>query len=319
MKTARLALALTFASSTALAQAHTHAPTPAPVAPAAPAEPSPAVVAAKLRDDGNDAMLGMRYADALEDYRKAIAAAPDDAGLHYSIARAQQFLGDFPAALAELEAFDTKAAPDLKARVGKLDDLYAQLRPRVATLELTCSEVGARVLVRDKVIGTTPLPPVRLPAGASTLQIELDGFFPVTRDIVMPGGGKLAIDAPMHPKSTSGFLGVTSDPLGARITVDGRELGTASPRVEAALPAGPHEVVASRDGYRDVRLSLVLAPGASRDVSVPLEKARSVLTRWWFWTSVGVAIAGGVVLTYALTTEKAAGHGTLTPGQVGGP
>jgi hypothetical protein len=123
----------------------------------------------------------------------------------------------------------------------------------------------------------------------------------------------------MHAKSTSSQLGITSDPIGALIAVDGRDLGTTSPRIELALPAGPHEVVARHDGYDDAKLSLLLAPGATRDISVPLERSRSVFTRWWFWSAVGVAVAGGVVLTYALTTEKSADHGTLSPGQVGGP
>jgi hypothetical protein len=73
------------------------------------------------------------------------------------------------------------------------------------------------------------------------------------------------------------------------------------------------------DGFDDAKLSLVLAPGASREVTIPLERSRSVFTRWWFWSSVGVAVAGGVALTYALTTSRAAGHGSLMPGQVGGP
>ncbi len=286
---------------------------------APPSDPIPAARAGKLREDGNAAMLSMRYADALEAYKGALALTPDDVGLQYSLARAYQFLGDYPNALAALDAFDKQATPEAKSKVGKLDELFADLRPRVATLDLTCSVPGARVLVRDTIVGTTPLPTTRLPAGASTIAIELDGFFPEKRDVVLPGGGTLELDVSLQPKSTSGLLGVTSDPLGALITVDGRPLGTTSPRLEVALGAGPHEMRATHDGYDDAKVSFVLAPGATRDVSIPLDKSRSIATRWWFWTAVGVAVAGGVVLTYALTTEKSAGHGTLTPGQVGGP
>lgn len=286
-----------------------------PVAP----EPTVAERAGKLRSEGNEAMLAMRYSDALDHYQKALALQPEEVGLYYSIARAQQFIGDYPDALGSLETFEARANADVRSKVGKLDDLYALIRPRVSTLELTGAESGARVIVRDKVLGTTPLAPTRLPAGATTLQVELDGFFAETRDIVLPGGGILKVDVPLHRRSNSSLLAITSSPTGARIAVDGQELGTTSPRFELALPAGAHQIVASHDGYDDANLSLMLNAGATREVAVPLEKSRSVFTRWWFWTAVGAAVAGGVVLTYALTTEKAADHGTLAPGQVGGP
>jgi tetratricopeptide (TPR) repeat protein len=311
-----LAIALVLASNqVALAQG----PKKAPAAPAPPPEPTPAARAATFASDGNQAMLTMRYADALSAYQKALELAPEDVGLYYSVARAEEFLGDFPAALAALEAFDARATPESKARVGKLDDLFAELRPRVATLDLTCSQAGARVLVRDKVVGATPLPPTRLAAGASTVQLELEGFFTEKRDVVLPGGGTLKLDVPLHPRSSAGLLNVSSDPTGARVVVDGKELGTASPALEVALAAGSHVLTASHDGYDDAKLALVMAPGATRDVTVALEPSRSIFTRWYFWTAVGVAVAGGVALTYALTTEKGADRGTLSPGQVGGP
>ena len=264
-------------------------------------------------------MLAMRYPDALAAYQAALALTPEDTRLLYNIARAEQLLGAYPEALAALESFAAHASPETKAKVGGLDDLFTDLRQRVSTLDLKCSERGARVLAGDKIIGVTPLPRMRLPAGASTLRLELDGFFPESRDIVLPGGGALSLDVSLHRKSTSGQLAITSTPIGALVSVDGYELGTASPRLEVALPAGPHEILARHEGFDDARLSLLIAPGALRDVSIPLERSRSVLSRWWFWSAVGVAVAGGVVLTYALTTERGASSGTLSPGRVGGP
>ncbi len=83
------------------------------------------------------------------------------------------------------------------------------------------------------------------------------------------------------------------------------------------MPAGAHEVAVKRDGYDDARVPLVLAPGATRDLSIPMSLSVPVTSKWWFWTTVGVAVAGGIVLTYALTTEKGSSHGTL--GTVSGP
>ena len=264
-------------------------------------------------------MLAMRYADALASYEKALSLTRDDAGLNYSIARAHQFLGEYPEALSSLDAFEKAATPEMQAKVGKLDAIYAEIRPRVALLRLTSDTPGARVLVRSKVVGVTPLPPTRLLAGATTLQIELDGYFTETREITLPGAGELSLDVSMHRKSTSALLFVRTTPMNAVVSIDGKELGTSSPTLELALPAGNHEILAQRDGYVQARVPIVLAPGATRDVSIPLEEKRPVYTRWWFWTGVGAAIAGGIFLTFALTTERGADKGSLSPPQVTGP
>jgi hypothetical protein len=287
--------------------------------PPAPVEDTPAQRATKLRDQGNEAMLGMRYADALGAYTKALELAPDEVGLYYSLARAHEFLGEYPQALESLETFDKKAPPEARAKVGDLKALYAEIRPRVSLLNLSSDVAGARVLVRNKVIGVTPLPPMRLLAGAATLQIELDGYFTEAREVTLPGGGELALRVELHAKSSSGLLSITTNPMGALVSVDGAERGTSTPKLELALAAGPHEVSVKREGYDAARIPIVLSPGSARDVSIPLEPTRSVLTRWWFWTAVGVVVVGGVALTYALTTERSGDHGSLTPGRVSGP
>ena len=264
-------------------------------------------------------MLGLRYADGLVAYQKALDLTPEGAGLYYSIARAHQFLGEYPEALDALEAFEKKATPEMRAKVGKLDALYTEIKPRVGVLNLACDTPGARVLVRNKVIGTTPLPATRIVAGVAIVQVELDGFFTEARPITLPGGGELALKMELHKKSTSGFLSISTMPMGAVVSVDGKELGTSSPTLELSLPAGSHELIARRDGYDQARVPIVLSPGATRDVSIPLEEKKAIYTRWWFWTGIGVAVAGGIALTYALTTERSAGHGSLSPPELTGP
>src|SRR5262249_25013385 len=135
----RFALPLAFATFAHLATAAPRPPAPAPPPPtvehaasrptAAPAEENPGERAVSLRSQGNEAMLGMRYSDALPSYEQAAALAPDDVGLDYSIARAHQMLGDYPEALTALERFQARASLDAKARVGKLDELFGQIRP----------------------------------------------------------------------------------------------------------------------------------------------------------------------------------------------
>jgi hypothetical protein len=305
----------------ALAQAASSsaAPAPSPPPPAAPPAISDEQRAATLRDEGNQAMLEMRYVDALSAYQQALALSPNYSGVLYSIARAHQLLGEFAEALTTLEAFDHKASPEVRAKVGRLDRLFAELRARVGVLQLNCNVQGARVLLRDKVIGVTPLPPTRLEAGSATLEVELDGFFLQKKEIVVPAGGSLALELTLHARSNSALLVVRTNPTGAQLSVDGRPQGTTSPTMELALPAGSHRVTANRPGYDEANVPVVLAPGTTRNLNVELEKSVPLTSHWWFWTGAVAVVAGGIALGVAELTERSADKGTLTPGQIAAP
>jgi hypothetical protein len=288
-----------------------------PVSPP-PAE-DPAARAQALRDQGNQAMLDMRYVDALSLYDQAEQLNPADVGILYSVARAHQLLGEYPEALTSLEEFERRASPEMKAKVGRLEQLFVELKSRVATLDLHCNQPGARVLLRDKVIGTTPLKSLRLPAGGATLQLELEGFFPEKRDVVLPAGGTLSLDLALHARSRSALLLVGTQPSGARVLVDGRNIGTSSPRAELVLASGSHHVTAQREGYDEASVPVVLTPGSTRELTVSLERTVPLTSRWWFWTGAALLVAGGAAASYALLSERPADHGSLPPGQVSAP
>ncbi len=287
--------------------------------PAEPAAPNDDERAAALRAAGNQAMLEMRYVDALSAYQQAATLAPQYTGVLYSIARAHQLLGEFAEALRTLERFEQRASPETKAKVGQLDHLFTELRSRVGTFELSCNVTGARVLLRNKVIGTTPLPATRLEAGAALLEVEIDGYFPVRREVVIPASGRLALELDLHARSSSSLLTIRTNPGGATISVDGQRQGTSSPSIELALPDGTHRITAQREGYEDASVPIVLRAGTTRDLSLRLEHSVSVTSRWWFWTGAGVLVAGGVALGIAALTERPADKGSLTPGQITAP
>ena len=95
-----------FAALCVAASAHAAPPQAPPALPPPPALESRGARAANLREQGNQAMLDMRYVDALSAYEQSLALAPEYLGALYSIARAHQLLGEFPEALSTLERFD---------------------------------------------------------------------------------------------------------------------------------------------------------------------------------------------------------------------
>lgn len=64
-------------------------------------------------------------------------------------------------------------------------------------------------------------------------------------------------------------LSVLSMPDGATVLVDGRAIGVTP--FTGDLPPGPHLVLLNREGYRDARSEIVLAPGTPSELNVTLE------------------------------------------------
>jgi hypothetical protein len=100
--------------------------------------------------------------------------------------------------------------------------------------------------------------------------------------------------------------------LGARLTVNAHPADTVivtdpSGRTpfagSAVLAPGDYEVIATREGYETERRTVALERGADVVLDLPLEEEGSVLTSWWLWTTIGVAVAAAVVIPVVVLRE----------------
>lgn len=194
-----------------------------------------------------------RYADAYDLYKRAYAKTSDPA-LLYNQARALESMGEYPEALEKLEAFSREAPPDVRAKVPKLEELTADLRARTATIHVRTNAPAARLYVRGKDLGPIERDRAVLArAGDAMIRVEADGYEPFAREMVLPGGGSVDVDAQLERKSARASYGS-----------------------EAPLTS-----------------------------------------RWWFWTALGVVVAGGAtVAIVALTSEKDPAKGTFDPSPI---
>lgn len=264
---------------------------------------------------GDEAMVALRYQDALESYQKAYEATKNPA-LLYNMGRAYEGLAEFPRALDALEEFSDKAPPDLRARVPKLEELIRDVRNRVATLVLSSSVEGAEIRLGEKVLGKTRAGQtvLRVNAGRQKLVVSREGYFPFEKDLTLAGGMVETVEAALASRTQSAVLRITSPIDGARVAVNGGAIGTVP--VETFVLAGTHKVALTRDGYEPAETSVVIGAGEKKDVSVPMAQKASVLTRWWFWTAIGVVAVGATTTIVLLSTERDPDTGTIPPGQV---
>jgi hypothetical protein len=287
------------------------------IASAAPAKPAPVDdEATRLKKQGDQAMLDLHYEDALRAYDASYALRPNPA-LHYNRGRACEALGRWSAALDAYEAFAREAPEELRAKVPGLPEHVREVQKRVSTLTLDVTTPGARVVLRDVVVGTAPLEaPLRVNAGKAKLEVSADGYVTTVKELELPGGDALTVKIELQKKVTGGTLVVRSDPP-ATVTIDGRVAGS-SP-LEEHVDAGTHTLTLSRDGYASRSTTVTLADGDRKETTLTLEAVSGLTSKWWFWTGVGVVAVGGAVMTYSLLSSRDAGHGDIAPGRISAP
>jgi hypothetical protein len=168
---------------------------------------------------GDDAMVALRYEEALGHYRRAYEANKSPA-LLYNMGRAYEGLADFPKALDAIEEFSEKAPPELKARVAKLDTLLEDLRRRVTTIIVSTSVAGAEVRLGNKVIGTTRSGQtiLRVNAGAQLMSVTHKDYFPFEKSMPLLAGKIETIEVPLSSRSAGALLVVTSPISGAEVS-----------------------------------------------------------------------------------------------------
>lgn len=90
---------------------------------------------------------------------------------------------------------------------------------------------------------------------------------------------------------------------GAALRLDGAAITAREPRT---ADPGDHVLEATAEGYNRNAQTLRLARGERRELAVTLQRTEGgVLTRWWFWTIIGVAVAGATTAAVLLLSEEA--------------
>jgi hypothetical protein len=113
------------------------------------------------------------------------------------------------------------------------------------------------------------------------------------------------------------------EPAGARVLVDGREVGTTPLAEPLRVGPGQHVIEVRRDGYGDFRREVAVEQGERVEIVATLtpalatvgplpvgpsltspleslpevesEEEGGIATKWWFWTIIGVVVAGAGV------------------------
>ncbi len=289
------------------------------------AEPPNVVKARAAFAKGAELAANLRWGDALAEFERSQRLRPSP-GTVYNVGVCQRALGKyvlaretFREALAQHTAATNGTLP--QALLAETNTFIGELDRVISTRSFTLRPASARIAIDGR-----PLKPVRgaktttllagvLPAGDGTsprsanFDVELDpgnhivrlsrrGFSDVVRRLNVKPGSRGSVT--LELKKLPARLRITSKPSRAAVAIDGLDVGLAP--LTLSRPAGRYRISVRKDGYVDYNATTLLRPGEQRTLQAPLPLEQTPLTqRWWFWTGVGVAIAGAVLITYAIT------------------
>jgi hypothetical protein len=226
----------------------------------------------KLLDRAVDAFEAQDYPRARELFEQAYEVRPNARVLR-GLGISALHLERFTVAKRELtEALRESKQPLTANQRDGVTELLSWMQLNLGTLQLRLQPAKARVMLDDAPVAGTELV---LNPGAHRVFVSADGFTSEERDVEIAAGQEKTLEVELSQTAVK--------PAPAS-TVSAQEAASTVPIAEPAesTPAfGLHEPTRDSD-------------------------SSTVFERWWFWTAVGVVVAGGVATTVALTSAAPA-------------
>ncbi len=151
----------------------------------------------------------------------------------------------------------------LKLKPGSKAKVFITLKRGQGTLVISSQPKGAQLWINDKKYLPAPLSK-KLPAGSYKITAALEGYVKQEKTVVVKHGEKTQVALTMK-EPPPGSLIVTSQPEGARVWIDGKEVGV-TPLTKPAEP-GSHKVAVKKDGYHQQEKQAESMTGKNSKVS----------------------------------------------------
>ena len=133
-------------------------------------------------------------------------------------------------------------------------------------LSVRSSPRGASVTVDGQYEGLTPIEIAVAPGTALGVRVFKVGYAPVERSVRVESGTERAMSVELE--ALTGTLVVIAEPGDAELWIDGKRAGELGQPI--TLPAVPHEIEVTKQGYAGYRKTVMPQPGFSQEVKVRL-------------------------------------------------
>ena len=271
--------------------------------PPAEAAPDPRVEARERFMAGAELFDEERFDAAAVEFERSFALRPVPVVL-FNLAQCYRRLLRHDDAIEAFRRYLALGGASIAAdRRRAVEEEIAAIDAQTGAVALDVSPSGARVSIDGRPAGTAPLSELRLAEGHRALRIEAEGYVTIEDELVVVGREHRRVEVRLAALDTAATLRLDVTPPAARMLIDGLDVGSGT--TERRVPSGGHVVEARLDGHRPYLASVELAERQELALHLQLEveRAREVTEEWWFWTTIGVVVAGGVVAGVVIATN----------------
>lgn len=172
----------------------------------------------------------------------------------------------------EVVAGGRSASERVQIRPDRTSDVFVSLRPvvRVGTAIFSSAPSGSEVYVDGRFVGTTPTARVTFDEGTYQAEFRRSGFLSERVSFEVRADRDTRVSATL--RAQLGVLEITANVGGARVFVDGREVGaiaSGSGRLSVRdLTDGVHEITVGSPGYRTLVQDVRVRAGETTTVTL---------------------------------------------------
>ena len=152
-----------------------------------------------------------------------------------------------------LGGYEDVTLRDIRMSAGEQQERHVKMQGIPARLTVVTEPENAKVyLDGNNYLGKSPVQPHSVKPGVHEIRVELSGYAPATRTVELSNGGELTEKFVLE--SILGRIEVSTEPVGAKVSLDGRskgETGSGESRILMIpdVEAGEHTVQVYLSGY----------------------------------------------------------------------
>ncbi|MBI3962652.1 MAG: PEGA domain-containing protein, partial [Deinococcus sp.] len=158
-------------------------------------------------------------------------------------------------------------------QAGTTQNVNFNLQPLTGNVSITSNAANTSINVDGSVVGNAPLTITRNGGTTVTITASAPGFQSQTQSVAVQAGTTQNVNFNLQP--LPGQLNISSNPAGARVFIDGQDVGTtpSGSALSFSVPAGNYNILFQLAGFQDQTIQVTVAPGATENVSANLVPA----------------------------------------------